>query len=288
MLAVEHMSKAYGTVQALSDFTYSFDRGIYALLGPNGSGKSTLMNILTCNLACDKGRILFHGRAVDANTASYYSKIGYMPQYPGMYPAFTAFEMLDYLCVLKGMNRQKAASKIHELLDIVELSDVQNRPIRTFSGGMKQRLALAQAFLGEPEIVVLDEPTAGLDPKQRIIVRNFLSQISGQITVLVSTHVVSDIEYIAKEAVLLKKGHIIDAGSPAVLAEKLQGQVWAVTADEADLEMLKAHYPITEIVKTAQGVNARVIAREAPLPHAVCVKPGLEEYYLSVFGDVLC
>lgn len=201
-LKFDRISKSFGNNRALSDFSAELEPGIYALLGPNGAGKSTLMNILTDNLNADEGRIFFDGEDIRKMGVRFREKLGFMPQYPGMYGSFTAERFLWYISALKGVPEEKAKRSIPELLEAVELSDAAWKRIASFSGGMKQRLALAQAVLGDPAVLVLDEPTAGLDPKQRIAVRNYISKIAFNKIVIIATHVVSDVEYIDRKSVV--------------------------------------------------------------------------------------
>ena len=225
-LTINNVSKAYGSNKALQHFTADLEPGIYALLGPNGSGKSTLMNIITDNLKSDEGEILFSDGGEPENILKmgvrFREKLGFMPQYPGMYPNFTVERFMWYMAALKDVGahlkgrakKQYIAAQINEILAAVELDDVPRRRIGALSGGMKQRLALAQAVLGDPSVLILDEPTAGLDPKQRIAIRNFISRIAFNKIVIIATHVVPDIEFIAREAILLKKGVIVDHATP--------------------------------------------------------------------------
>ena len=210
-LTIQNISKSYGTNLALDKFSATFEPGIYALLGPNGSGKSTLMNIITDNLKADSGSITYtsdKGASEDVLKMGvrFREKLGFMPQYPGLYPNFSVERFLWYMAALKGMTKADALEQIPASLKAVELDDVPRRKIGALSGGMKQRLALAQAVLGDPEILILDEPTAGLDPKQRISIRNYISRIAFDKIVLIATHVVSDVEFIARDVIMLKKG----------------------------------------------------------------------------------
>ena len=287
MLCINQLSKSYGSNLALNQFTYKFDHGIYALLGPNGSGKSTLMNIVTQNLKSDSGDILLDDTPIGKLGASYREKLGFMPQYPGMYPAFSALDFLRYMAVLKGINRKDADQQIDELLHAVELYDVRTHRIGSFSGGMKQRLALAQALLGDPEIVILDEPTAGLDPKQRIAIRNYIASVALNKTVIIATHVVSDVEFIAREAIMLKKGVISDSGSPYELTRKIEGQVWQTVVSAEEVQAMQEKFRVVNIQNGEQGVILRILSEVQPTEDSVTVVPSLEDYYLYVFGDIL-
>ena len=206
VLELKGISKRYGNVQALTDVNITLRQGIYALLGPNGSGKSTMMNIIVGLLKPTEGVVLYNGDEIKKSGIAYRSKIGYMPQYPAMYPSFSVMEFLLYMAELKGLAKGTEREQIEYLLDKVELSDVTDRRISALSGGMKQRLSLCSAVLGDPEILILDEPTAGLDPKQRVSLRKFISEISTDKTVLWATHIVSDVESIASEIIFVKKG----------------------------------------------------------------------------------
>lgn len=300
-LIIDHITKSYGTNKALSNFSATLEPGIYALLGPNGSGKSTLMNIITDNLKADSGEILFSdGEGAPENTLKmgvrFREKLGFMPQYPGMYPNFTVERFMWYMAALKDVGahlhgREKKryiASKIGEILTAVELDDVPRRRIGALSGGMKQRLALAQAVLGDPSILILDEPTAGLDPKQRIAIRNYISRIALDKIVIIATHVVSDIEFIARDVIMLKKGVIIDNAPPHELVKKIEGKVFSVPVTEDEVTGMQSRFRVTNIARDEQNpqvVMLRIIADEKPTESAVAVAPTLEDYYLYVFGD---
>ena len=205
VIEIKNVSKKYGKVEALRDVSLSLGHGIYALLGPNGSGKSTLMNILAGLLKPSGGEVLYCGEAIGKSGLAYRSKVGYMPQYPAMYPNFAVKEFLLYIAELKKLPPEREGD-IDYLLERVELSEVPDRKISALSGGMKQRLSLCTAILGDPEILILDEPTAGLDPKQRVALREFISEISANRTVIWATHIVSDVEKLADEVIFMKKG----------------------------------------------------------------------------------
>ena len=300
VLQFHNISKSYGKTRALIDFSAQLTPGVYALLGPNGSGKTTLMNILTGNLKADAGNITFaEGQGQPEDIAAmgkrFRKLLGFMPQYPGMYGNFTLEEFLQYVATLKNVGEELPGQQRNELirsqidgvLQAVELSDVAHRRIRTLSGGMKQRLALAQAVLGDPKILILDEPTAGLDPKQRIAVRNYISRISQDKIVIIATHVVSDVEFIAREAIMLKKGVILDSGSPYELTHKIEGQVWQTVVRPEDVKAMQEKFRVVNIQNGEQGAILRILSEVQPTEDSVTVVPSLEDYYLHVFGDVL-
>lgn len=291
-LCFREVTKSYGSNLALDHFTASLEPGIYALLGPNGSGKSTLMNILTDNLKADAGEITYtsdEGVAEDVLKMGvrFREKLGFMPQYPGLYPNFTVERFMWYMAALKGLPREKAKADIPAILAAVELDDVPRRKIGALSGGMKQRLALAQAVLGDPEILILDEPTAGLDPKQRISIRNYIAKIAFNKIVIIATHVVSDIEFIARDIILLKKGVIVDNAPPHQLTKKIEGKVWNVPCEETDVQRMQDTYRVTNISRDDEhgDVILRILAEERPKDDAKAAAPTLEDYYLYVFGD---
>ncbi len=225
---ISNITKSYGNNRALSGFTATLTPGIYALLGPNDSGKSTLMNILTDNLKADSGTVTCDGENVLDMGVRFREKLGFMPQYPGLYPNFTVERFMWYMVALKEISKAEAKAQVPEILAAVELDDVSRRKIGALSGGMKQRLTLAQAVLGSPEILILDEPTAGLDPKQRISVRSYISKIEFDKIVIIETHVVSDVEFIARDVIMLKKGVIVDNAPPQDLTRKIDGKVLSI------------------------------------------------------------
>lgn len=292
LLSINNVSKSYGSNLALNQFTSVLEPGIYALLGPNGSGKSTLMNILTDNLKADSGEITYtdeagHTENVFDMGVQFREKLGFMPQYPGLYPNFTVERFMWYMAALKGIKKEDARKQIPEILAAVELDDVPKRKIGALSGGMKQRLTLAQAVLGDPEILILDEPTAGLDPKQRIAIRNYISRIAFNKIVLIATHVVPDIEFIARDIIMLKKGIIVDNAPPHELTKKIEGKVWNVPCSESDIQLMQDKFSVTNIARDENTgeVLLRVLADEHPTDRSKTVAPTLEDYYLYVFGE---
>ena len=256
------------------------------------------MNILTDNLSADSGEILFEENGKEENILSmgarFRSHLGFMPQYPGMYPNFSAEEFLWYIATLKDMGaglrgkekKEYIKSEIEKVLSEVELLDVAERKICALSGGMKQRLCLAQAVLGTPSVLILDEPTAGLDPKQRIAVRNFISRIAFDKIVIIATHVVSDIEYIAKSVIMLKKGVICDNAPVGDLLAKMQGKVWLLPCEENEVDFVRERFRVVNILKSEEGKAVlRIISDTKPFSEAKEAKPALEDYYIYVFGE---
>lgn len=286
MLGLNNISKKYGRVTALKSVNITLGSGIYALLGPNGSGKSTMMNIIAGILPPSDGEVLYNGQTIRSLGLMYREKIGYMPQYPGMYPSFTARDFLLYMSELKGLRRGNE-SEVDYILRRVELDDCADRKISALSGGMRQRLSLAQAVLGSPEIIILDEPTAGLDPKQRIAVRNFISETASDRTVLWATHIVPDIEGIAREVIILKQGEVTDIAAPEKLIQKMSGKVWRVRVEHNAAEEFRKKYRICSTVPDADGLMLRLLSEGQPCEDAVPLVPTLEDYYLYIFGDIL-
>lgn len=291
-LYIDKISKSYGSNLILNQFSVSLEPGIYALLGPNGAGKSTFMSILTGNLRADSGEMIYIDDTGNPDNVlnmggRFREKLGFMPQYPGLYPNFTVERFMWYMATLKGMNKVEATKQIPDILAAVELNDILKRKIGALSGGMKQRLTLAQAVLGDPEILILDEPTAGLDPKQRIVIRNYISKIAFNKIVLIATHVVSDIELIARNIIMLKKGVIVDNAPSHELIKKIEGKVWSVPCFETELQAMQNRYRVTNITRDDRTGNLllRVLSDIQPTVTAKVIVPVLEDYYLYVFGD---
>ena len=285
MLCFKELTKQYGTFFALDHFSAELDSGIYALLGPNGAGKSTMMNILAGLSAPTEGNILYDGRDTESMGESFRTLIGYMPQYPGFYPGFTAMELMRYMAQMKGLSRKDAEKRCTELLASVNLSEHRDAKIGTFSGGMRQRLGLAQALINHPKILILDEPTAGLDPKERVRFRNMVRRLSDQITVIFCTHIVSDIETIAKEILLIHHGKLLKKAAIPELVAEMEGKVWEVLPDQDGIEHLLDEYPRSSLVSRNMQTAVRIVHDEKPHPEAVSCKPVLEDVYLYMFGD---
>lgn len=277
-LALNCISKTYkkGSVKALDNFSVTLTPGVYGLLGPNGAGKSTLMNIITDNLNADGGEVVYGGENI--------KKLGYMPQQQGLYDDFTLNRFLWYMAALKGLKKKEAKEKITQLLETVNLTDAAHKKLGSFSGGMKQRALIAQALLNNPEILILDEPTAGLDPKERIRIRNFISEIAEDKIVLISTHVVSDIEFIAKEIILLKKGQLISHDSPNKLTKELENKVFEVEIQREDLKYFQDNYRVSNLCHNDNSIIVRIVTDNPPTDcQYTTAKPTLEDLYLYIF-----
>lgn len=288
-LKLEGIRKSYnkGKTYAVEDFNVIFTPGIYGLLGPNGAGKSTLMNIITQNLKADEGTITLDGEPVAQMGAEYRKLLGYMPQQQGIYDDFTGEMFLWYMASLKGMSRKEAKESIEKLLQVVNLKEVRNKKMKAYSGGMKQRILIAQALLNDPKILIMDEPTAGLDPKERIRIRNFISEISKDKIVLLATHVVSDIEFIAKEILVMGRGRIIAEGTAPKLLSAIEDKVFEVLATEEEQKYYEENrYKISNISQTLGKVSLRVISDEIPKRGVVQkLNPNLEDLYLYLVED---
>lgn len=290
MLSIQQLSKTYPAsgVKALDRFSLDLSSGVYGLLGPNGAGKSTLMKMITGNLEQDSGQILYMGTDIRKLGSSFRAKLGYVPQQQTLYPDFTADRFLWYMAALKGIRRKEAREKIPDLLELVGLQNSANKKISSFSGGMKQRLLIAQALLNDPKLLILDEPTAGLDPKERIRIRNFISTIAQDKVVLLATHVVSDVESIAKEIVLLKKGRLLMHGSLSSLLDQMKDQVFQIAVSPGQLESFTQNRLVSNVAPNGDGsLTVRFLLGEGQeIPEAAePAYPDLEELYLWHFGN---
>jgi ABC-type multidrug transport system ATPase subunit len=285
-LKLENLTKKYKDKLALDGITFSFTPGIYGLLGPNGAGKSTMMNLITDNLTPTKGRVLLGEKNIEKMGSEYRKLLGYMPQQQNIYPELSLRRFLYFMASLKGLKKSEAEKDINHYVRMVKLEDVLGKKLATFSGGMKQRALIAQALIGNPSILILDEPTAGLDPKERIRIRNLISEVARDKIVIIATHVVTDIEFIAKEIIVLNSGNIIRSGSPSLLLKELEGKVWNIFIDDEELYEVNEKYKVSNISRDTEGVIARIIAdsyndrwkKEA-------VQPNLEDLYLYLNGD---
>ena len=285
-LEIKNISKTYkkGTVKALDDFSVTLTSGVYGLLGPNGAGKSTLMNIITDNLNSDSGEVLYDGEDIKKLGKDYRTVLGYMPQQQGLYDDFTLNHFLWYMAALKGLKKKEAKAKITSLLETVNLKDSAHKKLGSFSGGMKQRALIAQALLNDPKILILDEPTAGLDPKERIRIRNFISEIAENKIVLISTHVVSDIEFIAKEIILLKSGKLVSHETCNNLIKEIENKVFEIEINKDELKCFQETYRVSNLFHDDDKIIVRIVTDIPPENYKVQpVKPTLEDLYLYVF-----
>jgi ABC-type multidrug transport system ATPase subunit len=284
-LVIENVSKTYrGNVQALRTFTLELQPGVLGLLGPNGAGKSTLMRILATVTQATSGRVLWNGTEIAREPDALRSVLGYLPQDFGLYPNLSAIEFLDYLAAVKGLEASSARKRIGELLELVNLTEAAHRPLGGYSGGMRQRVGIAQALLNDPKLLIVDEPTAGLDPEERVRFRNLLSELSGERIVILSTHIVSDVEAVATDIALIAQGQLVAHGAPENLLAAVSGKVWQVIVPSAELPALRQRHLVSSTAHRTDGVHARVVSDAIPMPGARAQEPSLEDAYLAALA----
>ena len=282
------LTKKFGSKTAVNHLNITLTNGVYGLLGANGAGKTTFMRLL-CNIQTPtSGKIVLNDKNIVGLNEKYRGLLGYLPQHFGYYPDFTALDFLLYVSALKGLNEKNAKKKSKELLEAVGLSAESKHKIKTFSGGMKQRLGIAQAMLGDPHILILDEPTAGLDPKERVRFRNLISAFAKNRIVILSTHIVSDAEFIAEEIIMMKSGQIVHFGKPQEITAEIDGQVWECAVPSAYAETYAAKFNTSNFRNTDKSETIlRIISECPPMENAVRVQPDLEDLYLFYFkGDI--
>ena len=280
MLKVDGVTKRYrGGVTAVADLSLELGAGVVGLLGPNGAGKTTLMQLIATITRPTQGRIHFQGVDVLKEPEAVRRQLGYLPQDFGVYDNLTAFEFLAYFGGLKGGTTK---GRIDELLELVNLHTVAHRPAATFSGGMRQRLGIAQALLNDPSLLIVDEPTAGLDPEERVRFRHLLSDLGHGKLVLLSTHIVSDIESLAGTIAVMQHGRLVTCAPPETLLQGARGKVWEAVVSSADYEQARGRLKVTRAVRQADGVHARVVARDQPFPAAQPVEPDLEDAFVHL------
>ena len=284
-LKIDNVSKKYkGDIWGLRDFSLTLEPGILTLLGPNGAGKSTLMQILATITKPSEGKVTWNGVDITKFPDNLRAVLGYLPQEFGIYPNLTAIEFLEYIAALKGIDRRSARKRIQELLHIVNLFDARNRPLGDYSGGMKQRAGIAQALLNDPQFLIVDEPTTGLDPQERVRFRNLLSDLAGERIVILSTHIVSDAESTATRIAIINKGQLLTDATPERLLQKAEGKVWEWVISSTELISIRQQYIISSTVRRGDGVHIRVIADTPPSNTASSVAPNLEDAYLDLIA----
>ena len=284
-LLLENLRKEFGGTPAVAGVTAVLQPGIYGLLGANGAGKTTLLRMICGVLRPTSGRVCLDGIPIDTLGAAYRDRLGYLPQEFAGYPRYTARDFLLYMAVLKGMTRARARPKVEELLRTVRLQEAGGKKLRTFSGGMRRRLGIAQALLNEPDLLILDEPTAGLDPKERVHFRNILEGYAQEKIVLLSTHIVSDLEAIAHTVFLMKDGQIQTRGTVPELLRQAEGRVWELTVPAREGAAWQARLTVANLRYDGERVTLRILADAKPAPAARPCIPTLEDLYLLYFPE---
>ncbi|RKS05654.1 ABC-type multidrug transport system ATPase subunit [Nocardiopsis sp. Huas11] len=283
VLDLEDVSKVFrGGNTAVEDLTLRLTPGVVGLLGPNGAGKSTLMRVMATVTRPTSGRVLLDGVDIATRPRAMRAVLGYLPQDFGVYPRLTSREFLGYLAAAKGLPARAARARIDELLALVNLTAAVKRPLGGYSGGMLRRIGIAQALLADPRVLIADEPTAGLDPEERARFRNLLTELSRDRIVVLSTHIVSDVESVATDLAVVSAGRLLRHGPPDALLQEAAGQVWEAVVSADTAAGLQAHHRVSRMVRTGDGVRVRLVSRDCPLPEAVGVPPDLEDLYLLV------
>jgi len=285
-LSIFHLSKQYRRdFWGLRDFDLDLGPGVIGLLGPNGAGKSTLMRMLATITQPTEGTITWNDTDIVKSPDTLRAVLGYLPQDFGVYPNLTGLEFLQYMAAIKGMDTKSARRRIDELLTVVNLLNAAKRPLGSYSGGMKQRVGIAQALLNDPQLLIVDEPTVGLDPEERVRFRNLLSDLSGNRIIILSTHIVSDVEATATEIVVINKGHKIQHAAPEKLLLMLENKVWQWMVPSEELTVIKQKHLISGTIRHEKGIQVRVVSDTAPTDGAQCVPPTLEDVYLSLVSQ---
>ena len=285
VIETHNLGKSYKGVQALKDFNLELTPGILGLLGPNGAGKSTLMRMLATITTPTEGTILWNGRDVVKEPEALRPVLGYLPQDFGVYPNLSGQEFLEYMAAIKGMSGEKARRKISDLLDLVNLREAAHRQLGGYSGGMRQRVGIAQALLNDPQLLIVDEPTVGLDPEERVRFRNLLSDLSGERIVILSTHIVSDVESTATDIAIIHKGHLKVHARPEQLLKQMEGCVWEWMTTSQELPALKQQVLVSGTIRRMDGIEVRAVSAVQPCPEAQPVTPNMEDVYLSVVAQ---
>ena len=279
-LTIDHLSKQYGSQVALHDLSLRCGPGVLGLVGPNGAGKTSLMRMLATLLEPTGGTIRWNGQDIRTHGQALRQVLGYLPQDFGVYPEFTGRQFLRYLAAMKGLPSNLLKRRVDELLELVNLEEVADRRLPTYSGGMKQRVGIAQALLNDPELLIVDEPTAGLDPAERVRFRMLLASLTHQRIIILSTHIISDVETVANRFVILQAGRVLSDTTPEALLAAAAGSVWSVIVDQATALRLQNSYQVSTMLNQMNGVALRLVSPTRPHEHAVPVDPNLEEAYL--------
>jgi ABC-type multidrug transport system ATPase subunit len=279
-LKIADVSKRYKNVWGLRDFSLTLASGVWGLLGPNGAGKSTLMSILGTITNPTQGKVTWNGIDIGTSPDELRPVLGYLPQDFGVYPNLSAVEFLEYLAAIKGLDGKLARRRIDELLQVFNLVEARNRPLGGYSGGMKQRVGLAQALLNDPKLLIVDEPTVGLDPEERVRFRNLLSDLSGDRLVILSTHIVSDVEATATEIAIISDGRLLISAVPETLLQSVENKVWERIIPSVDLPAIRQQYLVSNVMRRSDGVHLRIVADSRPGADAVPMVPTLEDAYL--------
>lgn len=284
-LEIKNLTKSYGKKNANNNITLTLENGVYGLLGPNGAGKTTLMKQIATLIKPTSGEIVYNGKNIYSNEDNYRGVIGYLPQEFGAYKNFSAKNFLKYVAALKGVDKREANNKIYELLKLVGLYEVRNKAVGKFSGGMKRRVGIAQVLLNDPKIIILDEPTAGLDPQERTRFRNLLSEISKDKVIILSTHIISDIESIAKETIMIKEGEIIMKGSHREILSDMNGKVYRIrTNDENQLAEIQQKFKVVNLQRGIDFTELRIVSdKVVSYANAEVIEPKFEDVYMFYF-----
>ncbi len=283
-LNIEHLTKQYGYHVALQNISLSCANEMVGLVGPNGAGKTTLMRILATLIPQTSGIVTWNGRDIRKEGQAIRQVLGYLPQEFGLYEEFNAREFLRYLAAMKGLPDSVARRRVDELIELVNLEKHADRKLQTYSGGMKQRVGIAQALLNDPELLIVDEPTAGLDPAERVRFRTLLSSLTADRLIILSTHIIGDVEAVANRLVVLDRGHIIADTTPGELLSRAVGQVWSLTIDMPTALQLQQQVQVSAMVQQPNGVTLRIISPSSPHQNALVVEPNLEDAYLLAIG----
>ena len=280
-LLIEDAGKQYrGNFWGLRNFSLTLGSGVLGLVGPNGAGKSTLMRMLATITQPTEGRITWNGEDIVRSPNGLRAILGYLPQDFGVYPHLNAFEFLEYMAAIKGLNRSASKRRIEELLQVVNLTEARKRPLGGFSGGMRQRVGIAQALLNDPKLLIVDEPTVGLDPEERVRFRNLRSDLSGERIVILSTHIVSDVEATATDIATINEGQLVAHTTSEELLQEVEGKVWIWVVPSTELQEIRHKYLISSTIRQADGVHVRIVAETPPDGSAESVTPSLEDAYL--------